>query len=303
VVRDRGDVERATSACQDRSVATPPERAVVVPVKGGPLAKSRLDLPEGTRRSFAEAFARDTLAAATAALPDAVVLVVTSDPGVQLGVTADGYRVVTDPGGGLDAAVRAGLEAAAALGAATSTVLLADHPALRPEELLAVLAAAEGRGPVVVPDADGTGTALLHLPHRAGDAVPRTRFGSGSAAAHEALGWERLEVDAPGLRTDVDDPTSLGVALGLGVGRHTRTALARATLPGVQATIHRVPGDEGGSALLDDGREVRVPLAALVDSGLLHLRVGQRVSLELDDDATAATRVWIVGIGPGETIR
>ena len=43
-------------------------------------------------------------------------------------------------------------------------------------------------------------------------------------------------------------------------------------------------------------------VAALVDSGLLHLRVGQRVSLELDDAGAAATRVWIVGIGPGETI-
>ena len=282
-------------------MATPPERAVVVPVKGGPLAKSRLDLPEGTRRSLAEAFARDTLAAVTTALPDAMVLVVTSDPGVHLGVTADGFRVVTDPGGGLDAAVRAGMAAAVDLGAHSTSVLLADHPALRPEELVATLAAAEGRGPTVVPDAEGTGTALLHLPSGA-PALP-TRFGTGSASAHEALGWERLEVDAPGLRTDVDDAASLGVALGLGVGRHTRTALARATLPGVQATIHRVPGDEGGSALLDDGREVRVPLAALVDSGLLHLRVGQRVSLELDEAATAATRVWIVGIGPGETIR
>lgn len=284
-------------------MATPPDRALVVPLKGGPLSKSRLDLPERTRRSLAEAFARDTLGAATTALPDAVVLVVTSDPGVRAGVTADGFRVVTDPGGGLDAAVRAGLEAAASLGAAAGTVLPADHPALRPEELLGTLSAAEGRGPVVVPDADGTGTALLHLPFRAGADVPRTRFGAGSAAAHEELGWHRLEVDAPGLRTDVDDAVSLAAALALGVGPHTRTALARATLPGVQATIHRVPGDEGGSALLDDGREVHVPLAALVDSGLLHLRVGQRVSLELDDAGAAATRVWIVGIGPGETIR
>lgn len=282
-------------------MATPPDRAVVVPVKGGPLAKSRLDLPAGARLALAEAFARDTLAAAGEALPGAVVLVVTDDPAVQAWATADGHHVVTDPGDGLDAAVAAGLAAAAALGVRSTSVLLADHPALRPGELVAVVAAADGLGPTVVPDAEGTGTALLHLPRDA--QRPATRFGTGSAAEHEELGWHRLEVDAPGLRTDVDDAASLGVALGLGVGPHTRTALARATLPGVQATIHRVPGDEGGSALLDDGREVRVPLASLVDSGLLHLRVGQRVSLELDEAQAAATRVWIVGIGPGETIR
>ncbi|MGG5258492.1 2-phospho-L-lactate guanylyltransferase [Phycicoccus avicenniae] len=282
-------------------MATPPELAVVVPVKGGPLAKSRLDLPEGTRRSLAEAFARDTLAAATTALPDAVVLVVTSDPGVRAGVVSDGLRVVADPGGGLDAAVSAGFAAAGALGVSGTTVLLADHPAIRAEELVAALTAAHGRGPVMVPDAEGTGTALLHLP--SGGVVPPTRFGAGSAARHVELGWERLEVDAPGLRTDVDDAASFALAIELGVGPHTRAALARATLPGVQATIHRVPGDDGGSALLDDGREVGVPLEALRDSGLLHLRVGQRVSLELDAAGTAATRVWIVGIGPGETIR
>lgn len=284
-------------------MATPPERAVVVPVKGGPLAKSRLDLPASARLALAEAFARDTLAAAAEALPAAVVLVVTDDPVVEAWAAADGHHLVTDPGDGLDAAVAAGLGAAAALGVHSTSVLLADHPALRPDEMVAVVAAAEGLGPAVVPDAEGSGTALLHLPLGTGTSVPPTRFGAGSAAAHEALGWHRLEVDAPGLRTDVDDAASLGVALGLGVGPHTRTALARATLPGVQATIHRVPGDEGGSALLDDGREVHVPLAALVHSGLLHLRVGQRVSLELDEAQAAATRVWIVGIGPGETIR
>lgn len=282
-------------------MATPPDRALVVPVKGGPLAKSRLDLPAGARLALAEAFARDTLVAVAAGLPGAAVLVVTGDAVVEAWATADGHHLVADPGGGLDAAVAAGVDAAVALGARSIGVLLADHPALRPDELVTVLAAAEDLGPTVVPDADGSGTALLVLP---GDApLPPTRFGSGSAAAHEGLGWHRLEVEAPGLRTDVDDAASLGVALGLGVGPHTRTALARATLPGVQATIHRVPGDEGGSALLDDGREVHVPLAALVHSGLLHLRVGQRVSLELDEARAAATRVWIVGIGPGETIR
>ncbi|MBM6404801.1 hypothetical protein JQN72_11155 [Phycicoccus sp. CSK15P-2] len=71
----------------------------------------------------------------------------------------------------------------------------------------------------------------------------------------------------------------------------------------MQATIHEPVGEHPGSALLDDGRRVEVPLDAVVDSGLLHLRSGQRVHVELGDDGRVATRVWLSGIGPGETIR
>lgn len=69
----------------------------------------------------------------------------------------------------------------------------------------------------------------------------------------------------------------------------------------MQATIHTTSQD-GGSALLDDGREIRWDLASVADSGLLHLRVGQRVSVILDSAETYAVRVWIVGIGPGAVI-
>ena len=46
-----------------------------------------------------------------------------------------------------------------------------------------------------------------------------------------------------------------------------------------------------------------MPAGAAVASGLRHLRVGQRVSIELDDAGRVATRVWVVGIGPGEDVR
>ena len=152
----------------------------------------------------------------------------------------------------------------------------------------------------VVPDADDEGTALLTLPAHE---EPRTAFGAGSAAAHERLGHVRLDLDLPGLRVDVDDAASLAAAVGLGLGPHSAAALARATVPGVQATIHRIEDDGSGSALLDDGVEVVVPAGAATASGLRFLRVGQRVSIELDEAGRAATRVWVVGIGPGETIR
>lgn len=273
--------------------------AVVVPVKGGPLAKSRLHLPREARAALADAFARDTVAALAAGMPGAPVLVVTSDPDVARWAAAGGCRVVTDPGAGLDAAVTAGVDAARGGGADAVAVVLGDHPALRPQEVRAALAAAGKHPASVVPDADHAGTALLTLP---ATGVVRTAFGPGSADAHERLGFVRLDLDLPGLRVDVDDAASLAAAIEIGLGRHSRKALEHASLPGVQASIHRIEPDGSGSALLDDGVEVTVPPGAAAASGLLHLRVGQRVSVELDDDGHVATRVWVVGIGPGEDI-
>jgi len=275
--------------------------AVVVPVKGGPLAKSRLHLPRDARAALADAFARDTVDALAAGMPGAGVVVVTSDAAVARWVTGAGHAVVADPGSGLDGAVAAGVAAARDLGASRVAVVLGDHPALRAEEVRAALAAAGEHPASVVPDADEGGTALLTLSATGAEAV-RTAFGPGSASAHERLGHVRLDLDLPGLRVDVDDAASLAAAVRLGLGPHSRAALAHASLPGVQASIHRIEPDGSGSALLDDGVEVAVPAGAAVASGLRHLRVGQRVSVELDEAGQVATRVWVVGIGPGEDI-
>jgi 2-phospho-L-lactate/phosphoenolpyruvate guanylyltransferase len=280
--------------------AAQPRWAVVVPVKGGPLAKSRLDLPRAARAALADAFARDTVAALVAGMPGAPVLVVSADPDVAAWVREAGHRLVADPGAGLDAAVAAGVDAAGASGADRVAVVLADHPALRPDEVRAAVAAASEHPASVLADADDDGTALRTLPTRG---PARTAFGHGSAAAHERLGHVRLDLDLPGLRVDVDDAASLAAAVALGLGPHSRAALAHASLPGVQASIHRIEPDGSGSALLDDGLEVLVPAGAAVSSGLRHLRVGQRVSVELDDAGRVATRVWVVGIGPGEDVR
>lgn len=70
----------------------------------------------------------------------------------------------------------------------------------------------------------------------------------------------------------------------------------------MQASIHTT-SEDGGTLLLDDGRELPWSAAAMAGSGLRHLRVGQRVSIEVDPEQTRATRVWIVGIGEGERIR
>src|SRR5689334_21369077 len=127
---------------------TPPvDWQLVVPVKGGATAKSRLHPPAGVgREDLALALATDCLTACCAGIPPDRVVVVTSDERVRTVTRTLGAVVVADPGAGLDAAVLAGRDAALgragrdpAVGRATRApvgVLLGDLPALRPADLL-----------------------------------------------------------------------------------------------------------------------------------------------------------------------
>ena len=201
---------------------------VVLPVKGGRRAKSRLGAPD----SLALAIAMDCLDAVVACPEDVVapVVVVTADAQVAAAAATTRAEVVADPGGGLDAAVAAGL---AALGSARPrAVLLADLPSLRPQDLVAALVAASRHASALVPDARGDGTVLLTW--RPG-LVRATRFGPGSAAAHAADGAHRLELDLPRLRGDVDVPADLAAALARGTGPRT-TAAALADPPAAHTT-------------------------------------------------------------------
>lgn len=205
-----------------RAPAPPGTWHVVVPVKGGPDAKSRLRAPDGVDRLvLARALALDTVAAAAGAVGAGHVLVVTSDPEVVAAVALLGVDTLGDPGGGLDQAVQAGLDAVPT--GQPAAVLLGDVPALRTGDLRAALVSADGAERWFVPDAEGTGTVLLGA--RQASAV-HPQFGSGSATRHEADGHRRLALELDRLRRDVDDETSLGEALRLGVGPHTAALLA-----------------------------------------------------------------------------
>lgn len=200
---------------------------LVVPVKGGAAAKSRLHPPAGVaREDLALALATDCLTACCAGMPPAHVVVVSSDPRVVEVALGLGTAVVADPGAGLNAAVGAGRDhVLAETPSAPVAALLGDLPALLPQDLAAALAAAAAYPLAVVPDAEGRGTTLLTS---VDGADLRPRFGVGSAAAHVVGGHERLDLDLPRLRTDVDDDTDLAAAVTLGVGPATRTVLARA---------------------------------------------------------------------------
>ncbi|HEX5535362.1 MAG TPA: 2-phospho-L-lactate guanylyltransferase [Actinomycetales bacterium] len=268
---------------------------LVLPVKGGSGAKSRLGL--GVRAPHvALAMALDCLEAVLASPSVARVVVVTGDDDTHDAASALGADVVADPptGGGLFAAVQVGLASVAG----PAAVLLPDLPCLRPGDLTRGLAKvgealAGGASSVFIPDADGVGTVLLAGPD---PALLHPRFGGASAAAHEAGGATRLELDLPRLRRDVDTPDALRQALQLRVGRRTA-----ATLAIVQTTVLTFdPLSGAGTVVTDDGVEIDLAQEALAGSGLRHLRPGQRVTCELVPGPLGedlVTSVRIVGIG------
>lgn len=196
---------------------------LVIPVRGGDRGKSRLGLEQPRRSALAAAFALDTVTAARAAARVGEIVVVGA-----LTETLAGVRVVADPGEGLLAAVAAGLAALSAstaegAGAAPTAVLLGDLPALRPVELDDALTAAARHDRAFVPDAEGSGTALIVA--RAG--VPHApAFGPESAARHRAAGYVALALPASsGLRRDVDTLEQLRAAASLALGPRTRALL------------------------------------------------------------------------------
>jgi 2-phospho-L-lactate guanylyltransferase len=221
---------RPDDASPDGATPRRPARWVLVlPLKGGPLAKSRL----GGGPQLARAIAMDCLDAVLRCRDVARVVVVTADASTAAEATAAGALAVPEsrPGSGLVAAVRDGAAAAGSF-AGPAAVLLADLPALRPQDLsaglraaLATLAAHPQAPMAAVPDADGSGTVLLAA-RGAADLDPA--FGPGSMAEHRHRGAVCVPLEADRLRRDVDTPDDLRAALALGVGRRTEALLEAA---------------------------------------------------------------------------
>lgn len=195
---------------------------VVLPIKGGTGAKSRLLPGDGSsRHALARAVALDTLVAALACSAVRQTVVVTDDDQVTDQCSALGAVVIAEsvPGAGLLAAIADGVRGC---GPGPTAVLLADLPAATPVDLenalTCALQALHGAPQVFLPDAEGSGTVLLAAlqPQQLTPA-----FGPDSATAHMALGAARLDLDLPRLRRDVDTMESLAQADALGLGRFT----------------------------------------------------------------------------------
>jgi 2-phospho-L-lactate guanylyltransferase len=206
---------------------TPPQFAVLVPVKPPVHGKSRLVGPtHELRRELAAAFALDTVTACLAAVRVAEVLVVTDDASFSQRMAALGCACVPDGvSGDLNGTLRqAAAEARRRWPHLEPVALCADLPALHPGDLDEALSAAEDAGPCFVADAAGHGTTLYAAPHDRFD----PRFGVGSRLAHLTAGALELAGDLPTLRNDVDDLEDLHRALALGVGAHTALAAGAA---------------------------------------------------------------------------
>jgi 2-phospho-L-lactate/phosphoenolpyruvate guanylyltransferase len=275
---------------------------VVVPVKLLATAKSRLGLPDDPRVQLAFAMALDTIEVALACPLVDGVIVVTDDDDVRDAASEAGAVVVADePNSGLNAALRHGAAIAAQRWPDRGVAAIsADLPAMQPDQLATALRAGASHRSVLA-DASGRGTSLLTAP----PATPLTpAYGEGSFAEHVRSGARPLEIDAPGLRLDVDTRADLTAALALGCGPRTTTVVTSLGLDlrvetsreRVSATVETFDSDLGsGRVVLDDGTPLAFTAAAMRSGGLRLLRPGQRVRVDLavDDDGPTPTRLTI----------
>jgi 2-phospho-L-lactate guanylyltransferase len=226
--------EHLSQSPQPRRHGTEPWR-LVVPVKQVGAGKTRLMASLAAagwrvdREALGRAIAQDTLEAAASAVGADQLVLVTSDPVLGEAWRQRGAQVQADPGHGLNATIRSGLDVLD--GFARVGVMLGDLPALRGADLTAALRLAAGHEQTFVPDTEGVGTVLRCSAQGAARLVPL--FGLGSAARHESAGATRLEVDLPSLRTDVDDLAALLAARDLGLGHATTAALATLVIDAV----------------------------------------------------------------------
>lgn len=195
---------------------------LVVPIKRAEWGKSRLVPPPGvTRPELARAMACDALSVAAQVLGGGAVLVVTSDEPMREYAKSLSMATLSDPGGGLNAAISAGLALAQSPALA---VLLPDVPALKTHELHRALQRSATHCVALVADHSTSGTCLLTSTE--GTLLPQ--FGADSARRHQdVLDAALLGVYAPGLRQDVDTAEDLTSAVSLGVGPATRALLER----------------------------------------------------------------------------
>jgi 2-phospho-L-lactate guanylyltransferase len=205
---------------------------VVIPLRAAGTGKTRLQ--GATREPAAHgqlvlAIQRDAIEAVLVAARRSNTLPGSPIAGVHL-VTErapDGLgqavHVIADNGGGLNAALRqAAGELAERWPSDGVLAMVADLPALRPQEILDVLDRASNSPTAYVADAQGSGTTMLAA-RRPRDLDPQ--FGAGSAGRHEASGCLALAA-GPGARQDVDTALDLARCLRLGVGANTAAMLS-----------------------------------------------------------------------------
>jgi 2-phospho-L-lactate guanylyltransferase len=199
---------------------------VLIPVKPPEVSKSRLQGATRASDRHADlvlAIQRDTIIAIAAAIESGSLIsaayLIGSEPLTPL---PSGIEVLPDSGGGLNEALaQAAMQVSSDHPGDGIVAVVADLPALRPAELLDVLARAPQHGRGYVSDLAGTGTTLLTAANQPLNPV----FGRDSAERHRQSGAIALPA-GPSVRTDVDTAQDLQRCLVLGVGEHTASMVA-----------------------------------------------------------------------------
>ena len=181
----------------------------LVPVKARSAGKQRLALalPEAARATLVRVMLEHVLDSLRACAHIDEVAVMSPDPDRLPPEVA----LLTDAGADMNASLSAALAVLEGRGATRIAIVSADLPQLTPDDVTALVLAAE-HGVALAPDHTGLGTnaACLALPARLA-----FHFGPGSFAQHVAearrLGMEPARVQRPGLAFDVDEPADVGV--------------------------------------------------------------------------------------------
>lgn len=230
-----------------------PRTAILIPVKSTARAKGRLAalLDQPARQRLSLLMLEDVLAAVMPAVGNLVdgVFVATTDTEAMGIARAHGGTVLPEQEQRSESrSVDAASGALAEMGFEAVLTIPADIPAVRTEDIAAVLSAAgESDRPVLlVPSRDEKGTNAIW--RRPPQAIP-SRFGFDSFRKHKGeaeargLGWGMLRVAR--LAVDIDEPEDLAAFLALPGETRTRAAL------GTLGVVDRLaaPGNPGLSAV------------------------------------------------------
>jgi len=201
--------------------------AGILPVKRLDRAKERLatHLDDAQRLRIASALVQDSLELCVRS--DFLRWwVVSDDPSVLSDATAMGLHAVVDPGGGLNAAVGAAIEAARASGATSVTVIPSDVPLAFEGDLVDLLDTGATSDVVLVPsERDGGTNGLFMSPPD----LLEPSFGAGSLQKHlhtaELAGLRCALLSLPRLSLDID--TVEDVRAYLSKPKHSETHTSR----------------------------------------------------------------------------
>jgi 2-phospho-L-lactate/phosphoenolpyruvate guanylyltransferase len=189
--------------------------SVVIPIKSFDLAKQRLGVVMSSqdRHELAEQLARGVILAAH----PLSVAVVCADKGVEVFARALGAEIVSDPGSGLNNAVRAGVEAVTRNGAKRVVIIHADIPLAQNLSARLRINTLRENDALIVPDRRLDGTNVLSLPTSL-FTDPATdqfqfRYGGGSFHNHvmsaRAAGLQIIERRDHLLSLDIDTAEDL----------------------------------------------------------------------------------------------